>query len=404
MLKYQYAGLQFGYWVDYLIIISFSTVVMQGRGFNPSAIGLVTTIGAILTIVLQMTIATIADRFSKLSLKTILLALFAGALMAAGLMTFLPGKYMVTFISMFVAISLTNVVNPLLVSLCLQYNDEGIPVDFGVARSIGSLGFAVAGYVMGRITGQFGTEVVLPIYCVLLSLLVLLVSFMPKPRRIVSKVKLQPEETSSLPQFFTRYPRYIVFLSGAILMFFMQMLINTYMIYFVREFGGGEAEMGTVLSLTAFAEIPAVALGVTLVKRFKPQTLLRVAAVAGFIKFASILGVHQIRWFIPIHAIHFFYSGLYTVSSVYFADRIVARTDAIKGQSLLSVGITGISGISANLIGGIMIEHFPIRMVLVLGACISLLGAVLMFYATGNHVFRGEKAGAIGGKIFYTDT
>ncbi|MBQ8093561.1 MAG: MFS transporter [Clostridia bacterium] len=388
-LTVQYAALQFGYWVDYLIIISFSTVVMQGRGFNPSEIGLVTTIGAVLTIFMQTAIASLADRFTNVSLKSILLTLILAALVAAALMTALPQRYMITFISMFMAMSLTNVVNPLLTSLCLQYNDQGIPLDFGIGRSVGSFGFAIAGFLMGQVAERFGTEIILPVYCGVLSLLTLLICSMPKPVR-QQAAERSTADTSSMLQFFSRYPRYVVFLIGAILIFFMQMLANTYMIYFVRAFGGDESDMGAVLSLTAFAEIPAVALGVTLLKRFKPQTLLRVVAVAGCVKFISFLGVQNVRWFVPIHFIHFFYSGMYMVSSVYFANRIVGHGDAIKAQSLLSVGVTGVSGISANMIGGCMIEHFPLRTVMILGVCVSVAGALFMFYATSNHKFKNE--------------
>ena len=58
-LPYQYAALQGGYWIDYLIVASFGVAVLKFRGFEPGEISWITSIGAVLTIVLQLTVMLI---------------------------------------------------------------------------------------------------------------------------------------------------------------------------------------------------------------------------------------------------------------------------------------------------------------------------------------------------------
>ncbi|MCR5657219.1 MAG: hypothetical protein K6G06_07140, partial [Butyrivibrio sp.] len=92
--------------------------------------------------------------------------------------------------------------------------------------------------------------------------------------------------------------------------------------------------------------------------------------------------VTNINGFILIHCIHFFYSAFYIIASVYFADKLVDKKDAVKAQAFMGVATTGITGMLANVLGGYMIEYLPIRTILIIGSVISAVGVVLMFIAT----------------------
>lgn len=388
-LNIQYSFLHFGYWVDYLIISSFAAVLLSGRGFSASEIGYVTTIGAVLTIILQTTLSDLADRSEKITVRQIITALLTGGAAVALIMWLIPSSYAVSFICMFTALSLMNTLSPLTVSLCLQYNAAGHNINFGVARSIGSLGYALAGFVMGRITESLGTEILLPVFSVMQVGLLILVNLMKKPAKdnvALSRNRnvADEEAPSSLLSFFRKYRQYDVFLLSVMCVYFMQMMTNTYMIFFVEHYGGGQADMGTVLSVAAFAEMPAVFLGMALMKRFSASTLLRTCAIGGFTKFTLMLFIPNTAWLIGIQLIQFFFSGLYMVSSVYFANSIVGRRDSVKAQSIMAVAVTGVTGIAANTGGGWMLEHLPIRTILMIGTAISLVGVILMFIATGK--------------------
>ena len=385
----RYSALNFGYWVDNLMIFSFAAVLLTGRGFSAAAIGYVTTLAALLTIVLQTSLSSLADRSRRVSLKQIMAALMAGGVAAAGIMALLPRSFVAGFVCMFTAMALTNTLTPLITSLCLQYNAAGHHLNFGLARSIGSLGYAIGGYVMGQVTEAMGTEIILPIYCVLHTLLLALVLSMEKPGPALGPGKAAVRrDSSSLAQFFRRYRRYDFYLITVMLLFFMQMIHNTYMIYFVRHYGGDNADMGVLLSMCAFAELPAIALGETLRRRFSMEAMLRVAALSGPVKFAAMLFLPNVKWFIGIQALQFFYSGVFMVASVYFVDSIVGREDAVKAQGIMAVGISGISSMAANLCGGLLLERVSIQTLLLIGTGITLTAAIMMFFVTDNRLFR----------------
>ena len=182
-----------------------------------------------------------------------------------------------------------------------------------------------------------------------------------------------------------------MFLLAVICAYFMAMMTSTYMIFFVRHYGGGEAEMGTVLSVMAFAEMPAVALGSFIMKKTSAETMLRVCAVGGFLKFGAMLLIPNTGWLIGIQLLQFFYSGMYMVSAVYYINSIVGRRDSVKAQSIVSVGVTGICGTAANIGGGWMLEHLPVQTIMLLGTAVSFIGMVLMFIATERKFFQGSE-------------
>ena len=394
-LNIRYSLYQFGYWVDYLIIASFGAVLLKARGFEPGEIGYVTTIGAILTIVLQIGLSSLADSSGHITVKQILQALMLGGAAMAVVLWLIPGVFAVSFICMFTALALVNTMQPLMTSMCLQYNAAGHRINFGIARSLGSLGYALAGFVMGQFTEALGTEAILPAFSGIFIVLMILVTLMRKPEPVrtgkeADKSAESKEKPSSLIQFFRRYKRYDLFLASVVLMFFMQMITNTFMIYFVEHFGGGQSDLGLVLSVCAFAEMPAVAFSSKLMKRFSPANMLRISSLGGLLKFALMLVISDVRWLIGIQVLQFFFSGFYMVSSVYYVESLVSKKDAVKAQAIVAVGITGISGIAANLFGGWMLDHLPVGTLMAVGVAVSLIGTVLMFAATGKH-FRSSK-------------
>ncbi|WP_408071700.1 MFS transporter [Butyrivibrio sp. JL13D10] len=408
-LNIKYATLQFGYWIDYLLVSSFATVLLISRGFSASDVGYVTTLGAVLAMLLQTYTSALADKSKKITVKHIIGALILGAIASGVLMWMFPDVHAATFAGMAVAFGLTTTLSPLLTALCLKYNKMGYKVNFGIARSLGSMGYASAGYAAGQITGAFGVEIIIPIFIfiyvvsfvILISMEKIKLSESPKygtadeqnneqkkisPSDIEKGRRITDETPSGLIQFFLKYPRYDVFLISVMMIYFMQMVLGTYMIYFVRGYGGTEAEMGLVLSVTAFSEMPAVALGMFFLRKTSAGTLLRISGVASAIKFISMIFITHIQVFIGLQVIHFFFSGLYMVSSVYYADSIVDRADAVKAQGLLAVGLSGFAGIIANISAGYLLEVTTTKNISIIGGAVATLGMILMFLATGDMI------------------
>lgn len=161
-----------------------------------------------------------------------------------------------------------TVLQPLINSLSFKLAESGYHVSFGVARSIGSLCYAALMAVMGTLVENHGVQV-LPISgeVILLMLLVSLIltkNSTTERRRTASGTGHQEEnaaetaaeEEINLKDFVMRNKIFVLVNIGVIGIYFSNQILNNYMIQIVTSVGGDSEDMGRILSVMAFLEIP----------------------------------------------------------------------------------------------------------------------------------------------------
>lgn len=394
----RYGFLQTGYWIDDLIIANFAALFLSGRGFSTSQIGILTAAAALVSCFLQQFAGSFSDRYSDVFPLKYFLSILLGICIACFLgLAFVPEGFLSTFVFYFTAISLQAVINPLLNALCLQFTNNGYQINFGVARAMGSIGYAISGLVMGRITDQFGSEIILPVYlAVYITAFVILMFFFPIPQKdhnvkTTAGNQLVEEQPSTMKEFFHKYHRFMVLMVGFVCMWFETLLMNTYMIYFIQDLGGNAGDMGTTLFVMAVAEIPAILFGNNIMKKIGAGKMLVIAALGGAVKSVLFFIAPDIHFFILLNFMHFFLSGFYQVSAVYYCYAIVGEKDIVKGQTVLGMTVYGIGCTIANYLGGIMLERMPHQMILFLCILLSVLGFFIILYVTDPKHFKNEK-------------
>ena len=391
---YRYGLLQAGYWWDYLIIQSFAAVFLSGRGFTTSQIGIVTAAGSLLACVLQQISGSVADK-STSPLKYMVM-LFIGICMVCFLgLWFLPQAYLSTFVFYTVALTLQASLSPLLNALCLQFSNNGYDINFGIARSLGSAGYASSALLMGTVTEKFGAEIILPVYTGVYALLMLILIFFPVPvKDETAAVKagngLIEGKPSATLEFIRKYKRFMVLMLGFILIWYNNTMLSTYMIYFLEPMGGTSADMGMALSLCAFIEIPAILMGNNMMGRIGAPMMLRISACGAVLKAVMYFIAPNTAVFVGTNALNFLHSGFYQVAAVYYAYSIVGRNDIVKSQTFIGIAVTGICAMLANYIGGLMIELLPLKMILFAGILISFAGLIVIVIATSPKMFKDE--------------
>lgn len=392
---FRYGVIQAGFWIDYLIINSFAAVFLSGRGFSTAAIGGITSAGALASCVLQQVSGDIADR-SKRPLKHMIAGFFLACTACFALLKVFPEVYASTLVFYTVAFTLQSSIAPLLNSLCLQFTNRGYDMNFGLARSMGSFGYATGALIMGQVTEHYGAEIILPIYMAIYLILLLVLASIPVPAAAVTKPIagneiLKDEKPSTMKEFFHKYHRFELLMAGFVLEWFLNSLLGTYMIYFVRHFGGGQADMGLAFAVMAYSEIPAVMFGTNLMGRIGADTMLRISGFGGILKAILFLLSPNIRFFVWCNIAHLLYSGFYQVAAVYYVYRIVGVGDIAKGQAIMGIATGGVCMMLANLIGGFLLERVSIPFILIIGLVANIAAFVLIYLATDPKRFPNEK-------------
>ena len=71
--------------------------------------------------------------------------------------------------------------------------------------------------------------------------------------------------------------------------------------------------------------------------------------------------------------------ALFIPASVYYVNCKVDNKDIVKGQSFVTTSMT-MSGVFANIIGGILLDAVGVSEVLLIGVILSLIGAVIVLF------------------------
>ena len=176
LLNIEYSCIHGTYWMYYGAVCSFASVFLLAKGFSNWNIGIILAVANVLAIVLQPIIADIADRAKKLSvigiseLMTVLLMVGTAGLFVA------DGSMIALSVVFVLLIAWHTVLQPLFNSLTFTLEETGIHINFGIARSMGSLAYAALVAVLGTLVENHGV-MVLPVAGEV-TLVMLLVSLM----------------------------------------------------------------------------------------------------------------------------------------------------------------------------------------------------------------------------------
>jgi PPP family 3-phenylpropionic acid transporter len=393
----RYGVIQAGFWMDYLIIGSFAAIFLGNRGFTTAETGMIIAAGALISCVLQQISGSFVDKHDSIPLKYFVTLFIAVCFACMAILMILPHRFVSTAIFYVTAYSIQCALSPLVNSLCLQFTNNGYSINFGLSRSFGSFGYAAAALVMGNVTNMFGSEIILPIYVAIYGILLVVLFMFPVPVKdksakiVAGNELIDRSQPCTMKEFISKYHRFLLLMVGFVFLWLENSMIGTYMIYFIKDLGGNSSDMGLALSVMAFSEIPAVLFGNNIMSRIGAPRMLQISALGGILKAVLFFISPNVTFFVWCNVTHIFLSGFYQVSAIYYCYSIVGEKDIVKGQALLGVATGGICAMLASSIGGFLLEFMSHKMILALGIAVSILAAVVIFYAIDPNHFKNEE-------------
>jgi len=392
-LTIKYAFLQSTYWISQCIIYSFAAVFLQYKDFNNTQIGIVLSLSAIISIILQPAISAFADKSEKKTVRYIILTIILIVFAITVIFNIWNNSFIVVATIFIIINALQITLNPLLNSIALEFMNNGYPFNFGLARGTGSIAFAITSYLLGHAVGRFSPGIILPFF--LISYVFLFVAAYAFRIKFTKKELEGNEEKNigvtsdtntnppaSVLGFFLKYKRFTFLLIGITMVFYSHSLINTYLINIIENAGGGSADMGLSLTIAAALELPMMAAFTLIVKRTKCSTLIKISGFFFLVKSATM-------WLAPnVIAVHFSQGfqmlsfALFTPAAVYYVNSIISEEDKNKGQAMIGAATIGISGTIANITGGRLLDTSGVSNMMLLGTIVALIGFVIILFST----------------------
>lgn len=402
-LTAQYALLHGNYWMIQCSVLGYASVFLLSRGFTAGRIGLLVGCGNVIAAVLQQWAALVADKTKRYTLKDLMVCIAGICVIPAAILLFLPGGGIEIAGLFILIIALVNAFQPLLNAVNGYYIKRGYSVNFGLARGIGSLSYAVFSFVWGHVVNALGENVIplaiVVLLCVLTGQLFLLPMRRGESGGEASRTDF-PENsrqkaaavTKASTNFMKKYPLFFVLLAGIMMVFVFLNISNTYLIQIISRFGGGSGDMGTSFAIAAVCELPMMFLFSKVVRVIKSNQLLRIGGVGFFLKAAATLAagsVGQIHLSQVLQAVSF---AIIIPASVYYADELMDEGDRVRGQALITAATT-VGGLVGSVAGGRLIDVAGVQAMLSAGVFCAGAGMALIFAAAvpAGRRRRGEQ-------------
>ena len=384
-LNMEYSMVQGLYWTLYCILLGFASVFLLDKGYTNSQIGVILAIGFLGSVVLQQFVAILADKTKKISLITIIiLCVFCLTLCCTGLMLTNAKSTILSLMFVF-ALIFMMLIQPLVNSLNFYLEKIPVKINFGVARSMGSLLFAIASMILGTAIERIHAGI-LPVCAVVISVCMILVLLcISHDYRLHCTSRKEEKTTSpvrkqSIIQFFCRYRMFFLFLIGGLGIFFGHTLINNYLFQITVSAGGDSQDLGGLQSVSALLELPAMIFFDQLRKRFGCIKLLKLSSVFFLIKIGITLFAGSIPLLYTAALCQTLAFAVFIPGSVHFVDETMLPEDAVKGQAFVT-GMITLANLLSSLCGGVLLDQYNVFYMLAVGTIVTLFGAVSAIYA-----------------------
>ena len=396
-LNIQYSCIHGGYWMYYGVVSSFASVFLLAKGFSNWNIGVTLAVANVLAVILQPVIADIADRAKKLSVIGIS-EILTVLMMAGTACLFVSSGSMAALAVLFILlIAWHTVLQPLFNSLTFMLEETGVHINFGIARSMGSLAYSALLAVLGTIVEKCGV-MSLPVtgeitLAMLLISLILTKRSYDKGKKLAKgtasampKEKDDAEEDIDLVQFIKRNKVFFLVNVGVIGLYFSNSVLNNYMMQIVDVVGGTSEDMGRILSVMAFCEIPTMVCFDWLRKRFSCQLMMKVASAGFAVKIALCWLANSVTMIFLAQFVQLVSFALFLPAMVHFIDEIMSKGEAVKGQALFTTMIT-VTTVISSLAGGAILDMSGAKMLTFVATIATTIGTVIII-ATVDRVKR----------------
>lgn len=380
----------------YCGIAGYASAFLINAGFSNLEIGTVTSVSTIIGLVIQPFIGDLVDNSKAITEKRINIFMYALTALCAAILMAISVKPVVGVLYVVMTCALTVEI-ALGVALAFAHIQRGASINFSLARGFGSIGYSLASFLLGQAAAMWSADVVIPItigVCIVAIILVAVAFPEINPADVVEDAaagnEAAPKDSKNIAQFAKENPRFILYTISVILVFFPHMIHATYWFQFITNIGGNVDEFGTMSSICALLEFPAMAAAPWLMKKLGLRRCMIISAIFFpvkilFIGLAPNLGI----MYIGATIMQMGSFALFTPVSSYYAGAVTSVEDNNKAQTILNVGRTAATVVAA-LIGGFMLDMGGYVALTIAAAVIGAVG-VLMMVVTSPKVPAGME-------------
>ncbi|MEK3797318.1 MFS transporter [Peribacillus sp. FSL H8-0477] len=348
-----------------------SVYLSEVEKMNGYQIGTIMSAGPIAMMFMQPIWGMVCDWSGKPAKILSLTTLLAGVL-ALGYL-FIHDYQWLVMIAIILAIFQSAII-PVSDGISLQYATR-VKANYGNLRLFGSLGFALAVFIMGRLAETIGLSVIFYSFFITLVISAYLALRLPEEPQSLAKPNLifGVKELLSIKRF-------LIFLAITFLIFGPNLANNVYYGLFIEDRGGTYTGIGIAFLLAVLSEIPFMRAAGSWVKKIGLLPIVLIAAFSSLLRWA-------LYYFEPSLNLVYFTSvmqglsiGLFIPAGLQYLRKIVPVHIIVTAITFYSAIGNGLGNWFSTFTAGIIMEQADIYTVYLFFGVLSLFGVILTLW------------------------
>ena len=383
----RYSLLQVVVWGSCAVILPYAPSLFRAFDFSDAGYSLMFGIACVAAVAVQMWFAELVTRLRRLTHQRMLMILGAAMfLLCAAMLIFRDERY-VAVLSLSALAILVQTLQALVNSLGVAGMNSGMRINFGIARGIGSLGYALFAYLIGAAISRTGVFAVPKAYALVsLSLIVLAATF-PKTEAKGGSLALLRNRRFAL----LRNRRFALLIAAATLLFTSNNMLVNYLYQIIIDRGGNEANQGTASAIAAIMELPIMFLFANLIKWRDSAFWLKLSGIFISLKALLCLLSGSVAGIYAAQLMQMLGYAVLSVGTVYYIRSIMPPEQVTRSQSMFAA--TQVMGsVLVFATGGFVLAKFSVQALIGISLACGVLGAALLFLCVKKTSLRSECA------------
>lgn len=251
-------------------------------------------------------------------------------------------------------------------------------IHYGKARSLGSFGFIIAVLIISMISGMYGEQMIL--WMMILGLAALLIiQFMPAPQ-VLSLVPVNMNgKTLSMKGLF-EVKSFIIVLFVVILLQGAHASYYNYGYIYLQDLNVNPFYIGMILNVAVIFEVLYFYRADAILTKWKPSSLLLVAAIGSSIRWILVYAFPNMPMFIISQALHALSFAMAHYAFIRYISKALPQEQIPNAQGIYSALAMSLSAALLTLLGGKLYDIEP--GLAFLGMIICTVPAILLIVLT----------------------
>lgn len=390
----RYTLINVTYFAAFCTLHAYAAVYLLDRGFSNTQIGILLAVANVTSALAQPFVAAVIDKGGLFTNRNVIM-ICAGIIAAGSLLLLLADSNRIVVFSIYALIYMIQFTYmPVMTALNFEYTNAGANIFYGLARGLGSAGFAVTSAFIGGVVERNGVRVLLyfTIAVMLIQFVVVWFFRIPhdaekgqagntddaaEPSKDIPPAADGADNSSSIREFVVKYPAFMLMLVATVFLFFTHNMLNDYLIQIIRPLGGTESNLGIATFVAALLELPTMALITVVSRKVSMKALLILAGISFTIKAGIMLAATNIPLVYASQAMQMLAYAVFIPAAAYYVSENIAKNDQVKGQAFVTSCFT-LAGVFSSLICGVILDTKGVGTMLVTGCVISVIGTVLI--------------------------